>query len=336
MPLRTRLFLSFVLFLLVSASVLAHPPRPTKAAANQQTRADADFEVQAAHPFTFVAYGDVRFTNPANQNWSNPQFRDALVGKIAEEKPKFVVFVGDLVRKGSDLADWDIMEKETSPLHQAGIPLFPVIGNHETWGDPKAVNYFQHFPRLNSRHWYTVRAANCYFIMLESEPLRPADEQWNWALDRLQNVPADADYVFVVLHHPAMSRSSEETGGHSVRASEQQLAGLIEERQKVLGKPIIVLAGHVHAYERFVHGGVTYITTGGGGASPYVVPRDPNDLYTEPGPTYHFCRFTIDNKSLKFQMVKLTFTPEGHARFNVGDSFKLAAPKRKAVTAASH
>ncbi len=61
-------------------------------------------------------------------------------------------------------------------------------------------------------------------------------------------------------------------GGHSARAREQALAKMLEERQLKTRPHFIVFSGHVHNYERYEHHGVTYIVTGGGGATPYSGP----------------------------------------------------------------
>ncbi len=322
---RTRLALLAVL--LIAFSALAQQPQASTA---------ADFTIPVRGPFTFIAYGDVRFTNPADKNSSSPEYRDTIVDEIAKEKPSLVVFVGDLVRQGALAADWQVMDKELAPLRAAGVSLYPVIGNHETWGDPTAENYFRHFPQLKGRHWYTVQAGNCYFIMLDSGSLKPNDEQWNWLAQRLQQIPDQVDYIFIVQHHPPVTHSvdGQAGGGHSAREQDKQLAAFLEQQQSGLRQPIIVLAGHVHSYERYAGGRVTYITTGGGGATPYNIPRMPGDKYKDPGPAYHFCRFVADRGSLHFKMLKVTLL-NGKPRFTVRDSFRLRVQPARAAKAAA-
>ena len=90
----------------------------------------------------------------------------------------------------------------------------------------------------------------------------------------------------------------------------------------------LVISGHVHNYERYDRANIMYIVTGGGGATPYLFDRSADDFYREPGPTYHFCRFTVDQGKLKFEMVKLE-TTDGQPLWVVRDSFELAAAKPK-------
>ncbi len=290
-----------------------------------------DFTVK--YPFQFIAYGDIRFTDPAMQNWSNPDYRRAIIEQVTKEKPSFLVITGDLVRKGSVAEDWKVWDLETQPWRDAGIRVLPVLGNHDTWGDPHAEEYFSRFPIIKNLHWYTVRAANCYFIMLESEVNAPGSEQWKWLEKRLRKLPRGTRYLFIVQHHPVMTRSSERvrTGGHSVRPVETQLAKLLESRQKALKVPIIVLAGHVHNYERYVSGGVTYITAGGGGATPYEIPREPEDPYQQPGPTYSYCRFSVNRDSLKMETVKVEIA-NGQPSFALVDSVQFGQAAAKAAS----
>lgn len=63
------------------------------------------------------------------------------------------------------------------------------------------------------------------------------------------------------------------------RPTDHELGLFLEERQARLRARIMVLASHVHNHERKVHGNVTYITKGGGGAEPVLIHRQPGDLF---------------------------------------------------------
>src|SRR5947209_19825438 len=51
---------------------------------------------QLGDPVTFIAYGDQRFTDPANVRASNPRARQWLVNQIAAEKPGALILNGDV------------------------------------------------------------------------------------------------------------------------------------------------------------------------------------------------------------------------------------------------
>ena len=259
------------------------------------------------YPFHFVIYGDIRFTDPANTRPSDPVRREALVKEIVQDKPSFVVIVGDLVLRGASPDDWKHWDTGAKPLRDAGVRIFPVIGNHELSGDPSATAYLAHFPELNGKRWYSLQYGNCMFFVLDSSLDTEGSDQWKWLDDGLHHLPKETRFVFIALHHPGITHSSEKTagGGHSTRPQERQLAGLIEAAHARIGLPIFVVAGHVHNYERYERNGVVYITAGGGGATPYEIERHPDDVYHDPGPTYHYTEWTIGKDTLTYQMVKL-------------------------------
>jgi len=289
-----------------------------------------------AYPFTFVAYGDIRFTDESDTKHSSPPMRRAEVARIAQEKPAFLVITGDLAFVGANAQDWKVFDEETAPWRKAGLELLPVLGNHDVAGDEAQAlkNYFQRFPKLESRRWYSVRAANLMMFMLDSnsdDGAGSAQERW---LDHgLEALPPDVDFVLVGLHHPPMTRSGDTVpgGGHSPRPQEQELGALLEKHQQKMRARILVVAGHVHNYERYQHGGVAYVVSGGGGATPYMIKRADIDFYRDPGASYHICNLTVDHRELRFQMLKLTMEkmqPEWTER----DSFVLQAAEPRPPT----
>lgn len=67
----------------------------------------------ARYPFTFVGFGDTRFTNPAVKLNSNAAARRAVVDRMADEKPRFLVLNDDLVFNGDNAGDWAVYDRET-------------------------------------------------------------------------------------------------------------------------------------------------------------------------------------------------------------------------------
>lgn len=314
----------------------------TALAAPAQTQAPAsswkpDIVLSVSDAYTFVGYGDMRFTDPADASHSNAVVRREEIARIVEEKPAFVVISGDLVLSGADAQDWKVFDAETAPLREAGIELLPALGNHDVAGaeDQALANYFQRFPRLQGRRWYSVRAANLALFALDSNSANgPGSRQWQWLEQGLDALPPDVDFVLLALHHPPFTHSQDSMlgGGHAARVPEQQLASLLEKHQRQMRARIIVMAGHVHNYERYEQGGVTYLVSGGGGATPYMIPRSGSDFYRDPGPTYHICTFSVQHDELRFQMLKLTFDGV-QAQWTVKDSFVSRAAAKARRTA---
>lgn len=326
---RARALRRGVLWLLLLTVLLgrpqagAKPPQGAPAAAHSDVRIDLG---AADKTFSFIVYGDMRFTDPKNTWDTDPARRVELVQRIAQERPNFLLITGDLVLKGERFSDWEVFDQETRPLREAGIQLFPVLGNHDLVGSVELAqqNYFRRFPALNSRRWYSLRYGNCYFLMLDSNSgIGPESPQGRWVASELDHLPPGTDFVFVVEHHPSYTQSTLGSGaGHAPRGFDRGLGMFLEERQKKLRARLFELSGHVHNYERYQNGGVMYIVSAGGGAVPYAVNRRPNDFYREVGPTYHFCRFTIKRHQLKFEMIKMVGQGRG-AQWVVKDSFEM-------------
>ncbi len=283
-------------------------------------------------PFQFVAYGDTRFTNPADTGASNAEVRVALVKAIADAHPSFISIGGDLVYNGYDPNDWKTYDTETDPWQQAKIPVFPAIGNHELHGDPTVAlaNYFHRFPDLQGDRYYSVRAANISMLVLDSSQAEATGPQGEWLKRKLDTIPADVAFVFVVLHHPPYTRSSDREilrgGGHSARHRERDLATLLETTQQKIRARIIVIAGHVHNYERFEHGGVTYLVTGGGGAHPYHIPRTADDPLRDHEVNYHYLFIEVKTDSVKITMNRLGLE-NGKAKWTQPDKVTINLPK---------
>jgi len=302
--------------------------------------AEAALRIAVKGPFQFVVYGDARFTNPANVGPSNAEVRRALVNQIAAIKPSFILFSGDLVLQGDNSADWTIWDAETKPWANPRIPVFPTIGNHELYKDPMVGlrNYFQRFPELKNSRYYSMRAGNTMTLVLDSSQDETTGAQGQWLASRLDHLPNDVAFVFFLLHHPPYTHSKEGfwgAGGHSARAPEQALAKMLEERQLKTRAHFIVFSGHVHNYERYEHHGVTYIVTGGAGATPYSILREPGDAYQQHGPTYHYCLVRVNGTRLELDMMKLEMQ-NGQPHFARADSVVITsapAPPAKAAAA---
>jgi len=294
-----------------------------------------ELQLQVSTPFHFAAYGDARFHDPRDTEAANPRVRQALVQAIAQTHPAFISFGGDLVYKGSDKDDWKVWDNETAVWRANKTPVYPALGNHEFYGDEKVAlaNYFERFPDLKNSRYYSVRAANTLMLTLDSSQDQTSGPQGQWLARNLDHLPGDVDFVFIVLHHPPYTSSSDKLfgGGHSARPREQALAKMLEARQPSLGARIVVFFGHVHNYERHEHGGVIYFVTGGAGAHPYVFDRAKDDPFQgKEKVNYHYLMMDVDRGSLKITMHRLDLT-SGTAVWTEPDSVAISLPSAKAA-----
>jgi predicted MPP superfamily phosphohydrolase len=262
-------------------------------------------------PFKFVAYGDMRMTDTSNHRDSDPDRRKAIIHAIAQQQPKFVLISGDLVLSGSNPADWAEYDKEMKPITDAGATVYPALGNHDVHGDLNTAlaNYFQRFSQLNQSRYYSVKAGNVLVVTMDSEQDAPKSPQRQWLDGILKNqITSEIEFVVFCLHHPPYTHFTMTMVGHEARHEEKALAAYLENKQKASHAKFLVIAGHNHNYERYEHNGVMYIVSGGGGATPYMPHRNPDDFFQGVGPTYHYCLVTMEPGKLNFEMYKLTET----------------------------
>lgn len=320
----------FAIFLLLIMSCC------TKPSAAQTSPVDLQVNVQT--PFRFVAYGDTRFHDPRDTEAANPAVRVALVHAIAEANPAFICFTGDIVYNGHDKDDWKVWDTETSIWREKKIPVFPALGNHDLHGDQRVAlaNYFQRFPDLQNSRYYSVRAANTLILVLDSSLDENSGPQAEWLAGKLDHVPADVDFVFLMFHHPPYTSSSDAKmfgGGHSARTQEQNLAKMLEARQASARFRMVVFSGHVHNYERHEHGGITYFVSGGGAAHAYPIQRAPSDPFQSKEVNYHYLLVEVDHQQLKVIMNRLDLTT-GKAVWTQPDAVGIALPGAASAQAA--
>jgi|SRR5215813_3366892 len=307
---------------------------------------------------TFFVYGDTRFTDPSACELSASMYRRSLIDGMAHAKvkPDFLIITGDVVYKGDSEHDWHVFQEETKTLRDEKIPVFPVLGNHDVHGRLGQTKFMEHFETLKSYSllksagWYLLNYANAEFLMLDSQSsYSERSAQGDWIRKELKAVPEEVSFLFVVLHHPLIThasrmpsvyhcngRHSRPVMGHDVEDAEKLLKSVLDEFAKTHpGVQVVVLSGHNHNYERYVVNGITYLVTAGGGATPYRINRRPSDVYSEPGPTYHYCKFTMHGNSIIGEMFKLTFEAGG-PRWERKDQFELSAPGTKRLAPSTH
>src|ERR1700676_3074617 len=143
---------------------------------------------------------------------------------------------------------------------------------------------------------------NSIFLMLDSQSdYRAESPQGIWVRSMLKGVPDDLDFLFIVLHHPVVTRAAQGlsrasvckgqkttfVAPHGVEDNERKLKLVLEEFSQTHPlTSLLVFSGHNHNYERYIEKRITYIVTGGGGAPPSLVNSEQRDLCYSSDPTY--------------------------------------------------
>jgi len=285
---------------------------------------------QAPKPLILVAYGDTRFTNPGNVGAADPRARRALVAQIAEEQPAAVIVSGDLPWHGGDPADYAEFQSETAAWRRRRIRLIPAIGNHEfAQCQPEACleHWWNAFPELRGKRWYASNLGeHVRLLALDTlSALTPGSPQRDWIEEEIHSLPGAIDFVILALHHPPVADIQNRVRiDHNPRPNEIALAAYLDGVAPSVRARLLVIAGHIHNYERFAQNGVTYLVSGGGGAVPYEVDRTPTDLYQGiEFPNFHYVKLTIEAGTLKGQMFRLDEPAAPTPHFTVKDTFEL-------------
>jgi len=287
---------------------------------------------QPAKPVTVIAYGDTRFTNPSNVTATSPQARGALVARIAEERPDAVVISGDVPWHGGVANDYAQFRLETAPWRAAGIRVLPAIGNHEfSQCKPQECveNWWAAFPELRGQRWYATDVGeHTRVLALDTmSDLTAGSPQRLWLEHEVRALPTTIDFLLVALHHPPVADIQTRVHvDHNPRPNEIALADYFAIAAPTLHARVLVLAGHIHNYERLSQDGVMYIVSGGGGAVPYEVDRTARDLYQGIDfPNYHYVKLTMAAGALKGEMFRLDEAAAPSPHFTLKDTFDMNA-----------
>jgi hypothetical protein len=297
---------------------------------NLLSEAGPTFRVNTNEPGgmpSFIAYGDQRFTDPANLKATDPRVRKWLVKRIAEEKPIAVVLNGDVPLAGDVKNDYAVFTTETKPWRDAGLHVFPALGNHEFHGDPKNAleNWWTCFPELRNRRWYSAQLGpRLYMLALDSDTsLLPGSDQARWVERQIDGLPASVDFVLITMHHPPVADIQTHLEvDHNPRPNEIALRDYLSGAAQRSHARFLVSAGHIHNYERNLHDDVVYLVAGGGGARPYFVERTPNDLHQSLlFPNYHYVKMTLEKKRLHGAMYRVADPEAKVLSVELKDSF---------------
>ena len=261
-------------------------------------------------PLRLVAYGDMRFTDPAVTSGTNPRVRKYLAETIAGEHPQAVLLTGDMPYTGADPGDWQVFQTETRPWRDQHILELPTTGNHETRGDRvKGINnYLANFPSIANHRYYSAILGSVEVIALDCTLAATASSpQGRWFASQLNHVPSNIEFLFILYHMPWMADRQTQIFVGLPAPAALTLRNILEARLDQIHAKVVVFNGHIHNYERFVRKGVEYVVTGGGGAEPYpILFRGSGDLYQDSGfPVYHYLTLEVADHQLHAVMWKV-------------------------------
>jgi hypothetical protein len=154
-------------------------------------------------PWKFLIYGDTR--GPDSSNEVNTQILAELASETTNQRPAFVLVPGDLTDDGAASAcvTWSNV---MAPVYQAGIGVFPVMGNHDYVIDPTAYDAFfgpmlpTNGPAGEIPRTYALMHSNVLVLALD-EYINPYQVNTNWIKVVLATNPCL--HVIAMGHVPA-------------------------------------------------------------------------------------------------------------------------------------
>ena len=257
--------------------------------------------VRDSSALMFALIGDTQRNNDTPWAWGK------IAEKVWQDRPNFVVHVGDLVDKGLKKTDWTEHFFPYGHVLMNRVSVFPVLGNHEQ----DSPLYYDYIVATQPEYYYTFSYGNVQFFMLDSNrDIEEGSEQYNWLEWELSK--SIATWKIALHHHPPYTSDNNDYGDTSkelsiLGAKTRNLVPLYDK----YGLDFC-LYGHTHLYERSwpmsndrinTKGGVIYINSGGAGG--YIEDFAPTRSWftTELQAVHHYCTFNIYQDQLIFKAI---------------------------------
>lgn len=223
-----------------------------------EAKAEPKQTAKTAKSLKFCVYGDTR---------DGHEIHKRIVALMLKQNPDLIVQTGDLVRTGSDNSLWAIYDEITGEARKK-VPFYSARGNHDVGGTGYEERVTSPYTSGN-KLYYSFDKASCHFIALAIDTKSAYDAesaQYKWLIEDLESTKKSKPaHIFVFFHVPPYS-----IGSHGSDLDVRKVLCPVFQKYGVRA----VLTGHDHNYYRTTREGITYIVTGGGGASLYDVHPD--------------------------------------------------------------
>ena len=218
----------------------------------------------------FLVYGDTRGTNNTSD-----QINGTILAELARAttntspKPEFVLAPGDLVNSGT-LSAFQSWTNIMAPVYQAGIAVYPVLGNHDDDNVPDYLTVFgptvpDNGPASELNRTYYIIRSNVLVAAMDNYVVAHQCNT-NWLKTILQT--NHYLHAFVMGHEPAFSVNHPDCLG-SVPAARDTFWNILSN-----AACRVYFCGHDHFYDHMrlndqdgdASDDVHQMITGGGGA----------------------------------------------------------------------
>eukprot|EP00658_Telonema_sp_P-2_P075353 TRINITY_DN6487_c0_g1_i4.p1 TRINITY_DN6487_c0_g1~~TRINITY_DN6487_c0_g1_i4.p1 ORF type:complete len:395 (-),score=92.95 TRINITY_DN6487_c0_g1_i4:309-1493(-) len=196
---------------------------------------------------------------------------DAMSKEVEAGKIDALLHAGDIayIKSASTEQIYDTFLNQMQPI-ASRVPYHVAVGNQEHWNNFSG--YDNRFAMPGSNFWHSISVGPVHAVFLSTEHEHgPGSPQYAWAEDDLRKVDRSlTPWVMVLLHRPLYCSTNDY---YDCRiAGPKELRPAVEPLLLQYGVDVVV-AGHVHNYERtsgMVNGsqatkGPVHITVGNAG-----------------------------------------------------------------------
>lgn len=242
---------------------------------------------------------------------ARPHINDRIAKLLWDERPNFVLLVGDLTDGGTKdhKFEWNYEYFQGITQLASRVPVFPVPGN----GEDDLYWYKQYHSLPRNEGFYSFQYGNAEFFMLDSnrpEEFAPGKKQYEWLEQKL--LASTTTWKFVCHHHAPYSADDDDYGDSwkgKAGSGDIEVRKIVPLFEKY--RVDMVFFGHLHTYQRTLplredrideRNGVIYVQGGGGGGNleDFAPSRAWFSAKTYRG--HHYFTVTVYDKNLNFKM----------------------------------
>ncbi len=177
------------------------------------------------------------------------------INHIKKLNAEFIIFPGDVLDSGS----LNYLKTSQNILSQSKIPCYPIIGNHEEYGEVTRHDFYKVFS-IPREGYYSFTKENVHFIMLDTpdqSALNKNTKQFEWLKNELQKYGNSHNVLlfshFSLILHPCVQGWKND--GLQQMYQYQEVLSLLKQYPGVK----VFFAGHKNVPSRIIKGGINHV-----------------------------------------------------------------------------